>query len=406
MKRPPCSILPRPVPLNPGVWLPSGCAGGLLAALILTVVPLDAPAQDEAITMNVEPNTVRILCRATGGAWATGSSFVVDGARHVATNWHVIAEAAGNPIVILGPGQKADPGAAENEAIDERSTFFEVKVSKGIVSGFVKSRSGVILYETDAAINPGNSGGPMANRCGEVIGISEMAALVPAVVVGQNESGQAVAVPRRLPGGTGIAWAISADELMPELNRLGVRPQMASSVCSLSASSSSPIATPSTPPLLVAAVVCAFVLASVGVFLAATKGGRSAMTQAFRGVSRLRVPTPPPKPIRRAILRAVSGDLAGSEVQLEQNPVTIGRDPTSCQLVFPSTADLISKRHCALRYDRQRGGLLLEDCRSTNGTFLQSGERLTPGLPRRLDHNDRFYLADPLFMFEIKEGSR
>ncbi len=298
------------------------------------------------------------------------------------------------------------PGAAENEAIDERSTFFEVKVSKGIVGGFVKSRLGVNLYETDAAINPGNSGGPMANECGEVIGISEMASLVPTVVVAQDESGQPVAVPRRLPGGTGIAWAIAADELMPELNSLGIRPQMASSACSLSASGSTPIPTPSTPPLLVAAVVGAFVLAGVGVFLAATKRGRSTMTQVFRSVSRPRAPTAPPKPIRRAILRAVSGDLAGSEVQLEQNPVSIGRDPTSCQLVFPSTADLISKRHCALRYDWQRGVLLLEDCGSTNGTFLQSGERLKPGSRRRLDPNDRFYLADPRFTFEVKEGGR
>jgi pSer/pThr/pTyr-binding forkhead associated (FHA) protein len=130
------------------------------------------------------------------------------------------------------------------------------------------------------------------------------------------------------------------------------------------------------------------------------------MNQAIRGVSRPRVPTPPPKPIRQPMLRAVLGDLAGSEVRLEQNPVTIGRDPASCQLVFPSTADLISKRHCVLRHDRERGLLLLEDCGSTNGTFLQSGERLKPGSPRRLDHNERFYLADPRFMFEVKEGGR
>ena len=449
MKQTCCSVFPRSVPPSERRGLVAGRIQGLLVGFFLAVAALSAPAQDEAITNNVEPSTVRILSRTAGGL-ETGSGFVVDGG-HVVTNWHVVAEAASNPIVILGPGKKADarlvggneqkdlaileldhsvgnppvkfarrefvrktetvyvlgfPSAAdENPNIDQRSTLFEVKVSKGIVSGFVRSRFGVNLYETDAAVNPGNSGGPMADECGDVIGISVMAALVPAVVVGQDESGQPVPVPRRLPEGTGIAWAISADELMPELNGLRVRPQVASSACSLSTSSSAPIPTSSTPPLLVAAVVGALILGGVGVYLAATKRGRSAMTQVFRGAPRPRALTPPAKPIRWAILRAVSGDLVGSEVRLDQNPVTVGRDPNACQMVFPSTADLISKRHCILRRDRQRG-VLLEDCGSMNGTFLQSGERLTPGSPRRLDPNDCFYLADPLFMFEIKEGGR
>jgi hypothetical protein len=77
MKRPSCSILPRPVSLNPDSWHPSACAGGLLAALILTVVPVAALAQDEAITKNTEPSTVRILGQVGNGQWAGGSGFVV-----------------------------------------------------------------------------------------------------------------------------------------------------------------------------------------------------------------------------------------------------------------------------------------------------------------------------------------
>ncbi len=108
MNQMPCSVFAGPVALSRARGLSAGCVHGLSAALILAVVPLAALAQDEAITKNVEPSTVRIVCRIRGGGWGTGSGFVVDGARHVVTNWHVIADAAGNPMVILGPGKKAD----------------------------------------------------------------------------------------------------------------------------------------------------------------------------------------------------------------------------------------------------------------------------------------------------------
>jgi S1-C subfamily serine protease len=78
-----------------------------LAALILTVVPVAALAQEEAITKNTEPSTVRILGHVGNGQWAGGSGFVV-ASRYVATNWHVVAGMQSNPMVILGQGAKVD----------------------------------------------------------------------------------------------------------------------------------------------------------------------------------------------------------------------------------------------------------------------------------------------------------
>jgi hypothetical protein len=44
---------------------------------------------------------------------------------------------------------------------------------------------------------------------------------------------------------------------------------------------------------------------------------------------------------------------------------------------------------------------MLEDHGSTNGTFLASGERLTPNLMRELRAGDRFYIGDLRNQFEV-----
>ena len=49
--------------------------------------------------------------------------------------------------------------------------------------------------------------------------------------------------------------------------------------------------------------------------------------------------------------------------------------------------------------DRRRFG-------STNGTFLSSGVELRPGEPRALRPTDRFYLGDPVNLFEVRFEAR
>lgn len=425
---------------------------GLLLLFAVFLGPGAALAQNEAVTNKTEASTVRVLGKTSDGKVGSGSGFVISPG-YVVTNWHVVA--LPNLIVSIGDGQGVsaqvadadaqkdiailklytDPGkpavtlslkrfakktetvwalgfprAAEHDFIDQKSALFEVDISRGSIRRTVKkANSEIDLYEIDAPINPGNSGGPLANDCGEVIGINEMAALVQAVVVGEDENGRAATVVERIPEGSGIAWAITSDEILPQLTKLGIEAQVASSPCLASATSRSP---GSTPPLLAAAVFGALILSGGALVLASTKRGRAAASQVVRSISRPRLRPVPAllKPIRQAVLRAVSGDLAGVEVALEAKPLTIGRDPASCQLVLPAKADLVSKRHCTLRYDPRHGTLVLEDMGSMNGTFLQSGqpgqpgERLKPGLQKSLQADDRFYLGDTRYMFEVKDG--
>ncbi|MCP4663644.1 MAG: trypsin-like peptidase domain-containing protein, partial [bacterium] len=157
-------------------------------------------AEDSVPIEHMEASTVWILV--AGEGIGGGSGFVVGDQRHVATNWHVVDDAdriaviAGNvegaieasivwgsaatDLAILELGQPLDrpvvefvqsryvrkaqdvyamgfPGAGmDEEATDLDTSATEVKVTRGIISGFVESPSGTSLYQVDAALNPGN----------------------------------------------------------------------------------------------------------------------------------------------------------------------------------------------------------------------------------------------------------
>lgn len=104
---------------------------------------------------------------------------------------------------------------------------------------------------------------------------------------------------------------------------------------------------------------------------------------------------------QKPVLRALDGHFRGSVVELTDEPLTIGRDPRNCQLVFPFTMTEIGRTHCMLRFDKATQAFLLEDCDSATGTFLRAGQRLGVGSPKQLRPGQRFYLSNPRTMFEV-----
>lgn len=101
----------------------------------------------------------------------------------------------------------------------------------------------------------------------------------------------------------------------------------------------------------------------------------------------------------QAILKGLSGQYAGMVIPLHDGPVFLGRDPKANRLVFsPETAE-ISLRHCMVKYER--GGFWLQDLVSSNGTYVQPGLPVAPGQLLALNPGDRFYLGDPIHLFEV-----
>lgn len=96
-------------------------------------------------------------------------------------------------------------------------------------------------------------------------------------------------------------------------------------------------------------------------------------------------------------LAAVAGPLMGQKFALGQR-LTIGRDPATCNVIFPPNTKGVSRRHCTV--EKRADGVYLTDIGSSIGTFLASGQRLIANQPVKI--NGSFYLGSPAVMFSIE----
>ncbi|MDB4867716.1 MAG: hypothetical protein JWR03_2049 [Cohnella sp.] len=102
-------------------------------------------------------------------------------------------------------------------------------------------------------------------------------------------------------------------------------------------------------------------------------------------------------------LCGVEGEFAGTCFRINGQGLSIGRDPALCSIVFPQDVGEVSRRHCTLQFEEGRQLFLLEDHGSSNGTFLQGGERLEPGKRYELRSGERFALSGTVHWFEVRE---
>jgi S1-C subfamily serine protease len=160
-----------------------------------------------------------------------GSGFILDKQGHIATNYHVIANAQNVEVQtmdkhrykarVIGKDQRHDLALLQIDAsvaltpvvlAQSRDLIPGQKVyaignpfglsgtmTTGIISAIRSVRGpegGQIenAIQTDAAINPGNSGGPLLNSRGEVIGINSLIATNPNQAVDQS-AGIGFAIP-------------------------------------------------------------------------------------------------------------------------------------------------------------------------------------------------------------------
>ena len=116
-------------------------------------------------------------------------------------------------------------------------------------------------------------------------------------------------------------------------------------------------------------------------------------------------PQPQPQPQANPILRSLSAQHGGASVSVAgQQGVLVGRDGSVCGIVFKEGTPGVSARHCSVVWDGRTGEFLLTDLKSTYGTFLATGQKLTPGVACRLKAGDTFYLGEQSNALRVELG--
>jgi Trypsin-like peptidase domain/FHA domain len=268
------------------------------------------------------------------------------------------------------------------------------KISEGKITGLVKiEKSSVQVYKTSASMRKANSGGALFDACGNVIGINMM-----------------------MKDGAQFAYVV--DPLLNGLRAAGIRAKVTESRCGSASAATPGGKKESDAPrrgewrlpdgaewipvgLLLAAVLMAFRPSRKKDSVAATRENFPNPATYAPLVAPLAPHAIGVTPTRPA-LRSIAGQYAGKSFSLDAGPSVLGRDQRAANLVFEAEAHSISKRHCMVSWDAARGTFVLEDLGSTNGTFLATGERLTPGEPHDVAAGGRFFIGDLRNQFEVR----
>ncbi len=417
-------------PPQPANWLRSLF---LLLFLLLTAAP--APLRAQFPLDSCEAMTVRVIAGTEEG-YFTGSGLIVGGGKYVLTAAHVVAEgefhvrtrrgvdigaglmwySAEKDLAILKLKWSARvprPVYQPRRSVRKTETVYalgfpgqadrsvesadQVKVTKGIISAIVQDEGGRGLYQIDAPINPGNSGGPVFNELGQVIGIAiekPMASVYKSARRRNNPSRIDMAV-ERVPTSEGVGWAVQIEEILPVMEKLGI--SFISADQAARYQTSTVVRIWKDNRLIILGLGSLILLGVITAIIARARRSRSAS----RGVLRNgRAAADPPSASALPFLIGATGLHAGKRFPLEDGDIVIGRDPGVSNLILDSRA--VSKKHCVVTHRADEHCFLVEDCASTNGTYLPGGKRLIQHVKVILRDGDSFYVADPANLFTVR----
>lgn len=300
------------------------------------------------------------------------------------------------------------PGLSENLFSGATKSFGtkDVTVTSGIISRmFVEEGKGLRQMQIDCEIKPGNSGGPLLDENGNVLGVCRSS-----VISGDNSQ---------------LDYAVYIDDAINLLKRNDIEYEYVSAgttAVEKTTDDKSETATENTGTTttdtnngsaidftlyLVIGIGAVVIIGAIAVALILVKKNKRAVTPATPAVESNPAPTPAApvvNNVKTAYVRSLSMQHNGSRVKLGENQILIGRNKADCAIAFKEGTPGVSGRHCSLSYDSASGDFILTDLRSSYGTFLQNGKKLTPGISHRLRAGDRFYLGDSenLFVLELE----
>lgn len=280
----------------------------------------------------------------------------------------------GDTIYALGfPGSADDIAFDPQKQVDKLLAGIEsMTVTKGSITLLTHDvESDTDIMQHDAQTNSGNSGSPLITEDGAVVAVHYASYLSSGI---QTE--------------TVSKKSVQVGELMDILDREKI---------------SYDVYKPGVSPVLIIAIAAVVLAAGAAVAVLTLKKRKPVPRPAPDGGSGSPMPggggaIPAGGPVQEWRLQCQSGAFAGRRFAIN-GQLRIGRDPARNDLVYPGSTQGISGAHCVLRL--QGGTLWLEDLGSSYGTFLASGQKLTPRQPVQLRKGDSFYLASQRELFQI-----
>lgn len=249
------------------------------------------------------------------------------------------------------------PGDSDNSILEAVSKWDkdDVTITTGTISRLltISSRAGEKAIQTDAEINHGNSGGPMVDTDGNVIGINSW------YISGAE-------------GERNIYYAINIEEAITMLIRNNLTYQKVEDAPDINYGS------------IVGIVIAVVAVAAVVIVIFIRKKGKGGNAVA-KGTDT----------VKKGIIRSMSVQHGGKTYPVGKAPVMIGRDSSSCSVVYKDGTPGVSGRHCTVSFDSSTGEFILTDLKSSFGTFLgKTGQKIIPNTPVKLKPGETFYVGD------------
>ena len=258
------------------------------------------------------------------------------------------------------------PGSSDNVLSDSsRWGLDDVAVKKGSVVRFVAaSGTGVERIETNAEVHHGNSGGPLVDEDGNVIGVNT----------------------NFMTDGVQTAYyAINSSELINFLDRNNIPYETADD------DEKDGIGVGAIIAIVVAVIAVGAIIAFV---IIKKKNGSPVGNVKPKKSSKKAMP----------MVRSMSVQHNGASFAIGQTPLMIGRDATSCNIVYREGTAGVSGRHCTVEWKPETGEFYVTDLKSTYGTYLMNGQRLQPNVPYRLKAGDSFCVGDQANVITVEVG--